>query len=176
MILSARACAAANWLFAAVGAWRSRARRTRCWAMSRSTVRRADGCLQRDAQASGSPCATPARCAIVEGVGDHGCEYMTGGLAVVLGRDRHQFRRRHDRRTGVGVRRRRRVPRQGAAITRSFCSRNHGREFDEEARDSIRELVALHASKTQSTRARWLLSNWEREAKKFVRLTPKLQG
>ena len=26
--------------------------------------------------------------AVVEGVGDHGCEYMTGGLVVVLGRDR----------------------------------------------------------------------------------------
>ena len=27
-------------------------------------------------------------CAVVEGVGDHGCEYMTGGRVVVLGRDR----------------------------------------------------------------------------------------
>ena len=26
--------------------------------------------------------------AVVEGVGDHGCEYMTGGRVVVLGRDR----------------------------------------------------------------------------------------
>ncbi len=113
--------------------------------------------------------------AIVEGVGDHGCEYMTGGLAVVLGR------------TGINF---------GAGMTgglawvydedgeflgkgryhEEFLQPESWSEFDEEARDSIRELVALHASKTQSTRARWLLSNWEREAKKFVRLTPKLQG
>jgi glutamate synthase domain-containing protein 3 len=30
-------------------------------------------------------CATPARSPVVEGVGDHGCEYMTGGIVVVLG-------------------------------------------------------------------------------------------
>ena len=36
--------------------------------------------------------------AVVEGVGDHGCEYMTKGLVVVLGRAGPQFRRGHDRR------------------------------------------------------------------------------
>ena len=35
--------------------------------------------------ASASRCATAARTAVVEGVGDHGCEYMTGGVVVVLG-------------------------------------------------------------------------------------------
>ena len=39
--------------------------------------------------------------AVVEGVGDHGCEYMTGGTVVVLGADRAQLRRRHVRRHGV---------------------------------------------------------------------------
>ena len=36
--------------------------------------------------------------AVVEGVGDHGCEYMTNGMVVVLGKHRAQFRRGHDRR------------------------------------------------------------------------------
>ena len=36
-------------------------------------------------RASASRCATRARSAVVEGVGDHGCEYMTGGRVVVLG-------------------------------------------------------------------------------------------
>ena len=36
--------------------------------------------------------------AVVEGVGDHALEYMTGGLAVILGRDGSQPRRRHVRR------------------------------------------------------------------------------
>ena len=38
--------------------------------------------------------------AVVEGVGDHGCEYMTGGVVVVLG-DRSQLRRGHERRHGL---------------------------------------------------------------------------
>ena len=41
--------------------------------------------------ASASPSATPAPSAVVEGVGDHGCEYMTGGTVVVLGRTGRNF-------------------------------------------------------------------------------------
>ena len=36
--------------------------------------------------------------AVVEGLGDHGCEYMTNGTVVVLGQHGTQFRCRHDRR------------------------------------------------------------------------------
>jgi glutamate synthase (NADPH/NADH) large chain len=113
--------------------------------------------------------------AIVEGVGDHGCEYMTGGLAVVLGA------------TGINF---------GAGMTGglawiydedgSFIGQNRYHkafllpesygELDHTVRQSIRELVELHASKTASTRAQWLLANWEREAKKFVRMTPCAQA
>ena len=39
--------------------------------------------------------------AVVEGTGDHGCEYMTGGAAVIIGTDRPQLRRRHERRRGL---------------------------------------------------------------------------
>ena len=37
------------------------------------------------------PCVTAARVAVVEGTGDHGCEYMTGGVVVVLGRTGRNF-------------------------------------------------------------------------------------
>jgi glutamate synthase (NADPH/NADH) large chain len=37
---------------------------------------------------------------VVEGCGANGCEYMTGGIAVILGQGRQQFRRGHDRRHG----------------------------------------------------------------------------
>ena len=47
---------------------------------------------------SGSACATAARRAVIEGVGDHGCEYMTGGRVVILGATGRNFRRRHERR------------------------------------------------------------------------------
>ncbi len=114
-------------------------------------------------------------CAIVEGVGDHACEYMTGGLAVVLGR------------TGINF---------GAGMTGGLAwiydedgeflgkGRYHDAflhpetwdQLDATAHGSIRDLVALHASKTASTRAQWLLANWDAEAQKFVRLTPKPQA
>jgi glutamate synthase domain-containing protein 3 len=112
--------------------------------------------------------------AIVEGVGDHGCEYMTGGLAVVLGR------------TGINF---------GAGMTGGLASvydedgdflangRFHAGflqadtwdQLDSDSRSAIRELVALQATKTSSTRAQWLLANWKSEAQKFVRLMPKAE-
>ena len=49
-------------------------------------------------------------------------------------------------------------------------------ELEEDARQSIREMVELHAAKTASTRADWLLRQWEIESQKFVRLTPKPQA
>ena len=49
--------------------------------------------------------------AVVEGVGDHGCEYMTGGRVVILGRTGPQLRRRHVRRCCLCLRPRRRTAR-----------------------------------------------------------------
>jgi glutamate synthase domain-containing protein 2/glutamate synthase domain-containing protein 1/glutamate synthase domain-containing protein 3 len=113
--------------------------------------------------------------AIVEGVGDHGCEYMTGGLAVVLGK------------TGINF---------GAGMTgglawiydeegdflgkgryhKAFLQPETWDDLDHAARQSIRELVELHEAKTQSRRAQHLLAEWELESQRFVRLTPKPQA
>ncbi len=113
--------------------------------------------------------------AVVEGVGDHGCEYMTGGLVAVLGA------------TGVNL---------GAGMTggllwvydemgdllvqsryhKGFLQPETWGELDSAGRQSIRELVELHAAKTGSIRAGWLLNHWERESAKLVRLTPKPQA
>ena len=148
---------------------------TSCSATSRSTAPPADHSLLPAAPASASPFATPEHCAIVEGVGDHGCEYMTGGLAVILGG------------TGINF---------GAGMTgglawvydedgdflrdgrfhSAFLHPDNWDQLDDASRESIRELVALHAAKTASTRARWLLANWQSQAPKFVRLTPKPQS
>ena len=49
--------------------------------------------------------------AVVEGVGDHGCEYMTGGRVVVLGPHRAQLRGGHERRRRLRARRGRRASR-----------------------------------------------------------------
>jgi glutamate synthase (NADPH/NADH) large chain len=112
--------------------------------------------------------------AVVEGVGDHGCEYMTGGLAVVLGATGINF--------GAGmtgglawV-----YDEDGAFLSQgryhsTFLQPDEWNQIDEAGRQSIRELIELHAARTASTRAYWLLNNWEVESKKFVRLTPRPQ-
>ncbi len=113
--------------------------------------------------------------AIVEGVGDHGCEYMTGGLAVVLGS------------TGINF---------GAGMTgglawiydedgkflanghyhRGFLQPQTWDELDGETRQSIHELVKMHLLKTASRRAETLLRNWDGNSQKLVRLTPRPQA
>ena len=112
--------------------------------------------------------------AVVEGVGDHGCEYMTGGLVAVLGATGFNF--------GAGMT-------GGEAWvfdeTGDFLAKNRYHAgfltaepwdaLDAEARESILGLVQLHAEKTASTRAYWLMSKWEELAPRFVRLTPKPQ-
>jgi glutamate synthase (NADPH/NADH) large chain len=113
--------------------------------------------------------------AIVEGVGDHGCEYMTGGLAVILGATGFNF--------GAGmtgglawV-----FDEDGDFLTRGlyhpdFLLPEPYDTLDAEARAAIHGLVELHAHKTASTRAYMLLEKWEELASRFIRLTPKPQA
>ncbi|MGC2401746.1 MAG: glutamate synthase-related protein [Acidobacteriaceae bacterium] len=109
--------------------------------------------------------------AVVEGVGDHGCEYMTGGVVAVLGSTGQNF--------GAGMT-------GGVAwvfdedgkflsLTRyhtGFLAPEPLSQVDEGAAEELRQLIELHAEKTASTRAKWMLSNWSSLSQKFVRLTP----
>jgi len=110
--------------------------------------------------------------AIVEGVGDHGCEYMTGGLVVVLGD------------TGINF---------GAGMTgglawvyddkaafleksmyhKDFLVAERFNDLDYTAQKSIFELVELHVAKTGSSCGQHLLDRWRDWAKNLIRLTPK---
>jgi glutamate synthase (NADPH/NADH) large chain len=113
--------------------------------------------------------------AIVEGVGDHGCEYMTGGTVVILGATGMNF--------GAGmtgglawV-----FDEDGQMLTgdryhSGFLTPEAYGSLGPDARQSILELVRLHEQKTASTRAAWLLANWDELSAKFVRLTPKPQA
>ena len=74
----------------------------------RSTARPAARPTSAAWPASASPCATAASDAVVEAVGDHGCEYMTGGRVVVLGPTGRNFARRHVGRHRLRARRGRR--------------------------------------------------------------------
>jgi len=106
--------------------------------------------------------------AVVEGVGDHGCEYMTRGLTVILGRTGRNF--------GAGMS-------GGIAFvldeTGDFRSVNcNTGSVDLESvvnpmdRKALRTLVENHGRYTGSARARWLLENWDSMLPKFVKVFP----
>jgi glutamate synthase domain-containing protein 2/glutamate synthase domain-containing protein 1/glutamate synthase domain-containing protein 3 len=110
--------------------------------------------------------------AIVEGVGDHGCEYMTGGLVVVLGDAGINF--------GAGMT-------GGLAwiyddkaafiekglYHKDFLVAERFNDLDFTAQKSIYELVELHVAKTASSCGVVLLTQWDKLAKNLIRLTPK---
>jgi glutamate synthase (ferredoxin) len=113
--------------------------------------------------------------AVVEGVGDHGCEYMTGGVVAVLGRVGINF--------GAGMT-------GGLAwvydADGTFVSgqRFHS-EFllpepfgavDPEVQECLRGLIGKHREESGSGLAAEMLADWPRSAEAFVRLTPKPQG
>jgi glutamate synthase domain-containing protein 2/glutamate synthase domain-containing protein 1/glutamate synthase domain-containing protein 3 len=113
--------------------------------------------------------------AIVEGVGDHGCEYMTGGLVVVLGATGMNFGAGmtgglawiYDENSDFIV---------GSRFHASFLTVEPWAQIQNDARASIRELIELHLIKTGSVRARSILGAWDRESRKLLRLTPMPQA
>jgi glutamate synthase (ferredoxin) len=105
--------------------------------------------------------------AVVEGTGDHACEYMTGGRIVVLGRTGRNF--------GAGMS-------GGVAYVwdpaGDFASRCNlemvGLEPLDEVEDMqlVHGLVQRHMEYTGSTVARQLLADWPAVAKRFVKVMP----
>jgi glutamate synthase (NADPH/NADH) large chain len=45
-------------------------------------------------------------------------------------------------------------------------------QLDDATGEELRQLIQLHAEKTASTRAHWILSDWSNLSARFVRLTP----
>nr|MCU0791745.1 glutamate synthase subunit alpha [Opitutaceae bacterium] len=105
--------------------------------------------------------------AVVEGVGDHGCEYMTGGLVVVLGPTGKNF--------GAGMS-------GGVAFvydeTDTFAKKINPamigleRLAAGEESDSLRQLIALHFRLTGSKHAQALVENWDAALPKFHKVVP----
>ena len=62
---------------------------------------RRTGLFPRPGPASDSPVRNSGVLTVVEGAGDHCCEYMTGGVVLVIGTTGQKLRRRHERRPGV---------------------------------------------------------------------------
>jgi glutamate synthase (NADPH/NADH) large chain len=105
--------------------------------------------------------------AVVESVGDHGCEYMTGGCVAVLGETGKNFAAGMS--GGVAYV----LDREG-----DFESKvNHGmvstsRDLDERDRRMLRRLVENHVAHTDSDRGNYVLEHWEEELGKFVKVMP----
>ena len=106
--------------------------------------------------------------AVVEAVGDHGCEYMTGGRVVILGPTGRNF--------GAGMS-------GGVAYVFDEASQftprinmqmvEVGRVDDAEEAEVLQRLIARHAELTGSTVAERILSAWSMQLPKFLRVIPK---
>jgi glutamate synthase domain-containing protein 3 len=105
--------------------------------------------------------------AVVEGVGDHGCEYMTGGRVVVLGRAGRNFAAGMS--GGIAYV----LDEEGDFARR--CNRQMVDVEPLEIEDAalVESLVHKHAQLTQSVRATRLLLHWERVLPKFVKVMPR---
>jgi glutamate synthase domain-containing protein 3 len=103
---------------------------------------------------------------VVEGVGDHGCEYMTGGIVTVLGRVGRNFGAGMS--GGVAY-----VLDESGEFRRTY--RNGAMEVEPvtgaEA-DSLRRMLERHHTYTGSERAARILGNWNAALPAFVRLIP----
>ncbi len=105
--------------------------------------------------------------AVVEGVGDHGCEYMTGGRVVVLGRAGRNFAAGMS--GGIAYV----LDEEGDFARR--CNRQMVDVEPLEIEDAalVESLVHKHAQLTQSVPATRLLLCWERALPKFVKVMPR---
>jgi glutamate synthase (NADPH/NADH) large chain len=102
--------------------------------------------------------------AVVEGVGDHGCEYMTGGTVVVLGRTGRNFA------AGMSG---------GVAYVLDLRPGRVNPELvdllplDDADAAVVEEVVRRHRDETESTVARRLLQDWPTAAQRFTKVMPR---
>ncbi len=106
--------------------------------------------------------------AVVEGVGDHGCEYMTKGLVVVLGRAGRNFAAGMS--GGIAY-----VLDEEGDFAEKRC--NLAAVDLEAVREKsdvelLRNLIAKHFEYTGSPRAKWILENWDTMLPKFLKVFP----
>ena len=133
--------------------------------------------------------------AVVEGVGDHGCEYMTGGVVVVLGPTGRNFAAGMSggvayvldedgtfaRRCNLSMVDLAPIPAEEAALEvhghQAGDLHSHGLiDLDHHLSDydaaRLRQLIENHKDYTGSRRAAEILANWDEMLKKFVKVLP----
>ncbi|ADQ17254.1 glutamate synthase (NADH) large subunit [Leadbetterella byssophila DSM 17132] len=104
---------------------------------------------------------------VVEGIGDHGCEYMTGGTVVILGETGRNFA------AGMSG---------GLAFVYDPHSNFNGKcnkemvdldELTSEDIATLKEMITKHFEKTQSELAKEILENWSEALGNFVKVFPR---
>ena len=105
--------------------------------------------------------------AVVEGIGDHGCEYMTGGVALILGEFGRNFA------AGMSG---------GIAYLFSDDGTFDEKKFNLEMVDledlqendvhKVEQLLTNHVTYTKSPRASRILNDWPASSKKFIKVMP----
>jgi glutamate synthase (NADPH/NADH) large chain len=103
---------------------------------------------------------------VVEGVGDHGCEYMTGGTVVVLGTTGRNFAAGMS--GGVAYV----YDQDGLFVRRCNPEMVELETVDGEDLELVHALVEEHARRTGSAKAKRLLDSWETEMRKLVKVLP----
>jgi glutamate synthase (NADPH) large chain len=105
---------------------------------------------------------------VVEGVGDHGCEYMTGGIAVVLGPAGRNFAAGMSGGTAFVY-----DPEDDFEIRFNPGMADLELVTDPEDIATLREMIEDHLRYTNSTPARQILENWTQSLPRFKKVMPR---
>jgi glutamate synthase (NADPH/NADH) large chain len=104
--------------------------------------------------------------AVVEGVGDHGCEYMTGGVVVCLGTTGRNFAAGMS--GGIAYV----FDEDGAFTTRCNKDMVALEILEGTEAETVRAIVLEHYERTKSAKAKALLANWTDTLARFVKVMP----
>jgi len=105
--------------------------------------------------------------AVVEGIGDHGCEYMTGGRAAILGPTGRNFASGMS--GGIAFV----YDPDGTFELRCNPAMVDLKSMNEKSRADLRYMLERHALYTGSPIAQRILDNWDAEIEHFIRVMPK---
>ena len=110
--------------------------------------------------------------AVVEGVGDHGCEYMTGGTVVILGDTGRNFAAGMSGGTVYVYD----AKKQLESKLNPGIVKNADIEvlIDTEDEAIVKDLIKKHYEYTESQKAKMILDNWNEEKSNIVRVIPKM--
>ena len=103
---------------------------------------------------------------VVEGVGDHGCEYMTGGTVVILGKTGRNFAAGMS--GGVAYV----LDKDGDFASRCNTEMVALEQLDDSDAAMLKAMIEKHAEFTGSSLATMTLINWQNMLPRFIKVMP----